>query len=180
MKDRHYQTSIVFAGLLLTVILAGCSGPRHASVAQDREALAQYSRPGLQYNLYLLPEDSATARGKKAAPYARFSIRVINTADNASPLRRLCHNLDEYNTYYEYLLNRALNDLQLIDNGAILYPVSYSFENNYNAFPFETINVGYRIDLRQARKKKHALKMVYADRVFAQDTIVFNLNHTNL
>jgi len=162
--------------LIYITVLPGCTSSRKISITQGTSILpvATTTRPGLQYNLYLLPADSVSV------PYTRFSIRVLSTTDNFSPLRRLCRNLQEYNTYYEYLLNGAAQDLLLVDRGQILYPVSYSFENNYNAFPFETINVGYRYGRQPRRPKKRDLKMIYTDRVFAQDTIVFNLNQTNL
>jgi hypothetical protein len=166
--------------ILLLLNLYSCTGSRkHAyNTITAKKQLATCVRPGLQYELYQLPPDTASLA--KAGPYTKFSIRVINTDDNASPLRRLCRNLDEYNTYYEYLLNGAPEDLQLIDNGTVLYPVSYSFENNYNVFPFETINVGYRYAPKKHKRRSGELKMIYTDRVFARDTIVFHLLQTNL
>jgi len=166
--------------VLCLLICGGCRSTKHtAAPVQERKLLSSCERPGLRYELYRLPADSVMDyRHSSDVPYFKFSIRIVNTADNASPLRRLCHNLEEYNTYYEYLLNRAVNDLQLIACGTIMYPVSYSFENNYNAFPFETVNAGYRFSNRSGKCRE--LELRYTDRVFAQDTIVFHFNPSNL
>jgi hypothetical protein len=181
MKQTLTATActLVLMVLLCTGIMS-CSGPRKTASNRNttKVLLAENTRPGLRYELYLLPADSTAQRSKQQVPYARLSLRIVNTADNASPLRRICRNLDEYNTYYEYLLNGAPGDLQFIDGKETFYPVSYSFENNYNAFPFETINAGFRYDFRRSRRKNAPLQLLYADRVFARDTLVFHLNLT--
>lgn len=107
----------------------------------------------------------------------KLSIMVVNmNSDNASPLRRLCSNLEEYNIKNEYLLNSAKNDIYLVaSDNTIKYPVYYAFENNYNAFPFETINVGYAFKNNETKKMKK-IKLVYIDRIFSNDSIFFNLN----
>jgi len=59
--------------------------------------------------------------------------------------------------------------------GALLYPVAYSFENNYNAFPFETINVGFKFS-KGIKAGTKDLQLIYDDKVFARDTVSFYLN----
>lgn len=162
--------------LISSILMTSCTtNKKTVSVNNDKVLLTERSAGWLKYKVYLLP---ATEMSRKGANNMMLSIQVINMQDNTSPLRKICADLDQYNTYYEYLLNRCKEDLLLYWKGEILYPVSYSFENNYNAFPFETINVGYKYDLNKKRNKRMKdLKLAYTDRVFAQDTITFYLNN---
>jgi hypothetical protein len=183
----HYNNKTVRAafteGVLLVLLIgslfaAGCSSSKHAAVnSKDKVLLAERDAGWLKYKVYLQPATD-TAANKKRPRNMQLSIMVINMHDNTSPLRKIVTDLEQYNICYEYLLNRCKDDLHLYDHGKVLYPIAYSFENNYNAFPFETINVGYRYDLNK-RKNRHmqGLVLEYADRVFAKDTIVFNLNN---
>ncbi|XZF15210.1 hypothetical protein ACTHGU_03665 [Chitinophagaceae bacterium MMS25-I14] len=172
-----FQRKIIvsmFLGVLFTA--SGChTGKQVSAVAGNKVLLGERSKGWLKYQVYLLPNDSARKVANNP-DYMRLSIMVINMENNTSPLRRLCTSLDDYNGYYEYLLNHCKEDITVSAGGALLYPVSYSFENNYNAFPFETINVGYRYGIR---KKKHStdVLLTYNDKVFSHDTINFNLNY---
>lgn len=153
------------------ITLNACNSTKKITkvVPRQSKALVGSSERGwLHYEVFLLPVDSGI---DKKNDVVKLSVRIVNKHDNTSPLRKLCNNLDDYNTLYEYLLNSARNEIYLQTSGAITYPVSYSFENNYNAFPFETINVGYHI-----RPKKKAMQLVYVDRVFARDTLIIPLN----
>ncbi len=153
-------------------LISVCSCSETKTVAGNKRSnvlIGEYSRDWLKYKIFLLPEQPGTSRAKNRS--LALNIRVINIMDNVSPLRKRSGNLDEYNTYYEYLLNGCKNEIYLNAGGRISYPVSYSYENNYNAFPFESINVGYTIS---KRKKKYEL--VYIDRVFSQDTVTFSLS----
>ena len=174
MNKTTVQNKI--AGYVICVLgclfMASCGSGRKA--AQQPAAvnagarsvlLAEVDKGWLKYRIYQ-NTDTVAIKGDQIL---RLSIRIINTSDNTSPLRKLCSNLTDYNTYYEYLLNSAKNELVLSDAKAVFnYPVAYSFENNYDAFPFETINVGYRIT-----RKTIPQKLIYTDRVFARDTITF-------
>lgn len=159
--------------LLIMLVLTGChTGKLVSGVYRDNKILVdERSKGWLKYQVYLLPEDIAGKEQDKMM----LSIRVINMENNTSPLRRLCTSLDDYNEYYEYLLNHCKEDITVSAGGALLYPVSYSFENNYNAFPFETINVGYRYKAGK-EKYKGGVALTYNDKVFAHDTINFDLN----
>lgn len=164
---------------LLALMWTGCkSGHKVMQVTKAPKTskvqteLADYTRDWLRYRVYLQPATEVTAQ-KDQSRALKLSIRVINIKDNSSPLRRLCSNLDEYNFYYEYLLNSAKEEIYLQGKNGIKYPVFYAFENNYNAFPFETINLGYTFSGREQLKD---YRLIYIDRVFAKDTLVFSLN----
>ena len=61
-----------------------------------------------------------------------------------------------------------------------LYPVYYAFENNYDAFPFETINVGFEYDLRKnGINSLKNLQLIYTDKIFSHSTISCNLKYPN-
>lgn len=174
-KDKTVLSVSAMLMFCCSVIIGCTSNKQLAHVGGEKTLLTEDSAGWLKYKVYLLPTN---AEKSGQTDYMQLSIMVINMADNTSPLRRICTNLDNYNTYYEYLLNRCKDDLNLLVQGTILYPISYSFENNYNAFPFETINVGYKYDLRNKRNRHiKDLKLRYADRVFAHDTITFYLNN---
>lgn len=164
----------VLPALLLLLFLMGCMPGRKLKQLPDGKAeLADYTHDWLRYKIYLLPEDEAVGRKQKVRAGVKLSIRVINMHDNSSPLRRLCGDLQDYNTYYEYLLNGAKEEIYLQGKQGLKYPVYYAFENNYNAFPFETINLGYAFSGREQLKD---YQLVFIDRVFSKDTIVFQLN----
>ena len=140
---------------------------------EDKIQIAEFSKDWLQYKVYQMNDLNRKGASKREQAL-KLSVRIINMKDNTSPLRALCSNLDDYNIYYEHLLNGAKNELYLLTRDQIIFPVYYSFENNYNAFPFETINVGYV--LPKATRKNNATTLVFVDRIFSKDSIFFNLN----
>jgi hypothetical protein len=153
-------------------LLGSCAPARKAlDVPSAPTELADHTQGWLRYKVYRQPAAADRHHRDRAL---KLSIRVINMEDNSSPLRRLCGDLQDYNTYYEYLLNGAKNEIYLEGKKGIKYPVFYAFENNYNAFPFETFNLGYTFS---GREKLEDYNLVFIDRVFAKDTIVFSLNN---
>jgi hypothetical protein len=149
-----------------------------ATVVREKTLIGEQSAGWLKYKIYMLPGD--TSRNGKQKDNLVLSIMIINMQDNTSPLRKLCANLDDYNQYYEYLLNSCKNDIVLQAGNKRLYPVYYAFENNYDAFPFETINVGFESD--RTNKGLNHLKnpeLIYADKVFSHDTITCPLHNPN-
>ena len=158
---------------LLLVLMNSCTTTR--PVTTTSELVGTANREWLTYQVYRLPTEKSNQPVDKKLATHMYSIRVVNTGDNTSPLRKLSNDLAEYNTYYEYLLNGCKDDISLSGNsGFTAYPVYYAFENNYNAFPFETINVGYTISKKQSREKN--MRLVFVDRLFAHDTISISLN----
>lgn len=153
-----------------------CSIPGQTLAGTEKYQVGGIELSGLSYKVFVLPgqPDQSGIKHKSDGQNLILSITVTNREDNISPLRKISGNLDQYNTYYEYLLNRCKENLVLRNGSELFYPVYYSFENNYNAFPFETINVGYR--LKRTRKEK-ALTLQYTDLVFAHDTLNFPLNN---
>lgn len=158
------------------VVGAGCSTSKPTAFRPVREKtlIGETEKGWLKYKFYLMPADNVASKVKGKSKNVVFSIQVINMQDATSPLRKLCSNLDDYNIYYEYLLNQTKNDLTLTSGKSISYPVYYAFENNYNAFPFETINVGYSLD-KGGRSRKTTKSLLYVDKIFAHDTIRCNL-----
>lgn len=161
--------------LLLCLFIAACSSNKQVAISNTKKQIAEYDIDWLKYKIYLMPQDTMTVKKHrtKADKNIKLSIMVINMKDNFSPLRKLCSDIDQYNIYNEYLLNGVKNEIYLQTGTNINYPVYYSFENNYNAFPFETINVGYK--LTHKKKDHNEPKLVFVDRVFSKDTITFNL-----
>lgn len=163
---------------LAVVLAASCSVKKTASHKQPQRGVvqvAQFKKGDLSYEIYRQPlageNMQATAKGKQNT--IRLSIRIINKAGNVSPLRAVSANYEKYNINNEYLLNGAKNDIMLLVKGLVIYPSYYSFENNYNAFPFETINLGYSLTTQQ---RKLPVELIFVDKVFTQDSILFNLN----
>lgn len=158
-------------GILIAVMCsASCKlTSKHMSSAIHSPLLIDEVDKGwLRFSLYVLNDTVANGQHEML-----YSIRVVNTSDNFSPLRKIVKNIDEYNIAYAYLLNQAKNDFILFSNNDLFYPSYYAVENNYNAFPFEAINVGYSI---LEKKQRHSDRLIaYVDKVFTQDTIVFNL-----
>jgi hypothetical protein len=172
-KRRRLLLAVIFLSGCCGVT-TGCGSPKRLvrTEPQEKRLISEYEKGWLKYKVFLLPADENDQRYAGKNEIIRLSIMVVNIKDNTSPLRKLCSNLDQYNIYYEYLLNSCKNELSLQSAKHVAYPVSYSFENNYDAFPFETINVGYRI----GRSKKESYKLVYVDRVFSQDTLTFPIS----
>jgi len=166
MKNKTSRTCIPVLLLISGLQLQACHTTHHSvqTTAKDKVLISELRTDWLQYKVFRIPEN------EKKSNLVRLSIRVVNTKDNTSPLRKMSTDLEQYNIRYEYLLNSAKNELYLEDAKGITYPVSYSFENNYNAFPFETINVGYQVG-----HLKKGTRLVYVDRVFAQDTLYFRV-----
>jgi hypothetical protein len=156
--------------------LSGCAGTKRTAVNTEKYQVSGLDINGLSYKVFVLPQQPGPneSRHKGSSRNLIFSITVTNTLDNTSPLRKISGDLDQYNTYYEYLLNRCKENLVLKNGNELAYPVYYSFENNYNAFPFETINVGYRL---KPLHKNNALTLQFTDLVFAHDTLNFPLNN---
>lgn len=168
---RHMSMALT-GWCLIMLAGASCKVGKPASAKQnDKILVSERSKGWLRYEVYLLPVET-----KRNDENVMLSIRIVNTYDNNSPLRKLCTSLDDYNQYYEYLLNHTKEDITMTAKGTLLYPVAYSFENNYNAFPFETINVGYRFATTKNAHAK-ALVLTYDDKVFGRDTVNFYLNH---
>jgi hypothetical protein len=171
ISSKHWS----YLTLCWLLIAAACGSNKHVTTNNTKKQIAEYSVDWLKYKIYLLPQDTAGSKKhrNRADKNIKLSIMVINMKDNFSPLRKLCSDIDQYNIYNEYLLNGAKNEIYLQTGTDINYPVYYAFENNYNAFPFETINVGYKLI---HKKKDHSEpKLVFVDRVFSKDTITFNL-----
>ncbi len=157
---------------LLIVILSACS-EYHPFIGKSTDApllIGEAHKGWIKYQIYAVPTDNYISTNHNYTSH--LVIRIINTdKDGASPLRRICSNLDDYNSRYEYLLNRAKDDIVLMTSKKVLYPVYYAFENNYNVLPFETINVGYTI----TEKRPTQYELMFTDRIFAQDTVGFKL-----
>lgn len=144
--------------------------------SDQKTMIGEINRGWLRYQIYLIPASDLIAsnsqRTKQGRGSLQFSIRIINMETSTSPLRRLCTGLDDYNLFYEYLLNGAKNDLLLVSGTDVSYPVSYSFENNYNAFPFEIINVGYSSEVSgKKRRRSDAMTLLFVDKIFSHDTL---------
>jgi hypothetical protein len=64
-----------------------------------------------------------------------------------------------YNTYYAYLLTQAKYDLLLLTERNKAYPcTNFTFENNYNAFPFDAFTFGF--SLAGSKKNRKAQKYI--------------------
>ncbi len=149
----------------------------HENAGNAKLLLGNYTRGWVKYNIYILTNEAWQKKPLKNKKQIILSIRIINAEDNISPLRRQGRSLEQYNVLYEYLLNQAKNDLVLISGNSIAYPVYYSFENNYNAVPFETINVGYDISSMAHKSKKRgvSMRLLYMDKIFSHDTLSCSL-----
>jgi hypothetical protein len=165
----RYIKNIVVKIIFLALTSMSCKiATMHATTFVESPVLIDEVDKGwLRFSLYAI-KDTLANRSQDML----YSIRVINISDNNSPLRKISKNLDEYNTAYAYLLTQAKNDFVLYSNNSVFYPSYYAIENHYNSFPFETINIGYSI---KKEKKKGDRLIAFIDRVFTQDTIVFNL-----
>lgn len=169
MKCKSVLSYVVFyAGCSL--LLGGCKGVKESLGSTDwrRKSavsvlVAEKQVGWLKYQLYFKPQDP---KGKNQIV---VSLRVINTENNVSPLRRISNNIEAYSTYYEYLLNSAKNDFILQTATYELYPKWFAFENNYNAFPFEVLNVGFEDNA--LRKKDVPLTLLFTDRVFSHNVV---------
>jgi hypothetical protein len=173
---------LVAIGLL--VCFGSCHTQRQFSntpLVASKTLLATCDKGWLRYKIYQLPIDKQTTKKSKQSKNSHplvFSIMIINQENGDSPLRRICGSLEQYNALYEYLLNQAKNDLALVSGTNVLYPSYCSFENNYNAFPFETLNVGFSADAlaRYKVRKSVPVRLLYMDRVFAHDTVTCDIN----
>lgn len=177
MKHRYL---LVFCNGLLCIWLAACSVPARITATQGPQMVSELTRDWLRFNVYTIPQSLTQQHHSRKSGTSQiiFSIRITNMKDNASPLRKICGDLEQYNTYYEYLLNQCKDQLSLQSGNEIAYPVYYAFENNYNSFPFETINVGYRFKAR--RDGLENARLVFIDRVFTHDTLRFTLNNIKI
>ena len=169
-------------GILLNLIacffwvVGACNTPKHVSnlsVKAEKTLIASRTKGWLKYNIYQMPLDSQALRSHKRNRPLIFSIRIINMENDVSPLRRISSSLKQYDVFYEYLLNQTKNDLALVSGTTVVYPSYYSFENSYNVFPFETVNVGFSAEvIAQSKfKKSEPVRLLYADKVFAHDTL---------
>ena len=175
------QLGRLFITLATGLFLSGCAMNRTATQGgwvAKKTLIRECDKGWLQYKVYVMPpRDSMVVVGhkrKQKVPLV-MSIMIINTQTGASPLRAISGNLEEYNTYYEYLLNQAKNDFILFKGTSPEYPVYYAFENNYNVFPFETINIGYPGSVRPSLKELKKMNLLYLDKVFSHDTLLMNL-----
>lgn len=162
--------------LILGTSLGSCS-VKKATLApkQEKTQIATFSKGDLTYEIYRQSAFNQDGESKveKNNEILRLTIRLVNKAGNTSPLRAISRNYEEYNIHNEYLLNGARNDIMLCIQQQYLFPKYYSFENNYNAFPFETINVGYVLGKKQKHKP---IQLIFVDKIFTRDSIFFNLN----
>jgi hypothetical protein len=161
--------------LTYLTVLSACSSNKHVATNHTQSTakkvqIAEFEHDWVRYQVYLLTNEKINRKSNAV----KLSIMVINTKNNSSPLRRLCSDINQYNVYNEYLLNGAKNEIFIMKADRIYYPIYYSFENNYNAFPFETINIGYSLP-SPSKRQNDSTTLVFIDRVFAQDTIYFNL-----
>lgn len=160
--------------VLLSCMFASCGFVKKqtvsSSVAPSQKLIAQVKKDWINYQLYQLSDTTVQQQRSRL-----FAIRIVNTADNYSPLRKLSSNLEAYNTMYAYLLNQAKYDLLLQSDKGKQYACSYyAFENNYNAFPFDAMTIGFTIEGK--KRYRHAQQQIqYIDHVFTQDTILFQL-----
>jgi hypothetical protein len=163
--------------LLLSLSASSCMVHKKTEqipLVQIKTLVYEFDKGWLKYKIFQMPDTAAGAKSKKhmVLQPIMFSIRIINMQDGSSPLRRLCSNLEEYNEYYEYLLNQAKNDIVILNGNEIEYPVYYSFENSYNVFPFETINVGYSRERLKHGDHAKNLRLLYQDKIFSHDTLM--------
>jgi hypothetical protein len=103
-----------------------------------------------------------------------LTVRVYNNQDMSSPLRKVCRSMDAYNSANEYLLNKLRQDIRLEYGTASCNPTDFWFENNYNAFPFETFKVGFTPPKSFFKGHSKVAQLVYVDRVFTGDTLSFH------
>ena len=175
MCNKLIKTSCVCVAVMAAF---SCSVKNTAFLKQPKkktEQIAQFKKGDLSYEVYrqyATGENMQMAADPKQSP-VRISIRIINKGGNVSPLRAISGNYETYNINNDYLLNGAKNDIMLFVKGRLIYPSYYCFENNYNAFPFETINLGYSLTTKQ---RKSPVQLIFVDKVFTQDSIFFNLN----
>jgi hypothetical protein len=164
----------LFYYILLCSVLSSCllvKKHAHSSLISTTPALiVQIKKGWINYQLYKI-SDTTVSKIRSM----QFAIRIVNTLDNLSPLRKLSNNLDMYNTYYAYLLTQAKYDLLLLTERNKAYPcTNFTFENNYNAFPFDAFTFGF--SLAGSNKNRKAQKYIqYIDQVFTKDTILFQL-----
>ncbi|GAA4450457.1 hypothetical protein [Rurimicrobium arvi] len=156
-----FRVGVQVTLVILSVVLLSCGESKNLlkSPAQNRR-VSGYATDSFRYEVYQLPSGKETLA---------LSLRIVNVAGTQSPLRMLSGNIEQYSTYYEYLLNRAAADFRLVCDKEELAPAAYSVENNYNAFPFETINISFYTG-RKARSRKRKV-LLFADNVFSHQVI---------
>ena len=133
------------------------------SATGSRKLVAEMDRGWAHYEVYRSGD-----KPKSGTPIT-LSIRVFDKGGE-SPLRKISSSLQQYNEFYEYLLNRARYDLLLVQGQDAYYPTAFIFENGYRALPFETIVVTYT-PLKLKRTRNHPLRLLYLDKVFSHDTL---------
>ena len=126
--------------------------------------MSEYANDSFRYELFQLPSDKQVMN---------LSLRIVNVKSGESPLRLISADIHQYTAYYEYLLNQAPADFKMIYKGQELFPVSYSVENNYNAFPFETINISFKTGPKAGSRKPKVL--LIEDNVFTHKIIWMKL-----
>jgi len=161
----------------------GCSSPRRTTRAwvSQKTLIKEREKGVFRYKVYIMPNQNQAktrAFSKKSKVPLVLSIRVINKDGGVSPLRGICQDLRQYSILYEYLLNAAKNDFVLLNGNEFEYPIYYSFENNYNAFPFETINIGYSGSVNPSATQLKKLRLLYMDKIFSHDTLLLNLGQS--
>jgi hypothetical protein len=135
--------------------------------AWEVKKVAAYRKGDLRYDLFLKKYNNVHNKRN-----VDFVLRIINIENDVSPLRAISKNLDEYSVHYEYLLNQAKDDFALYVDGKSLFPLSYSFENYYNTFPFDALNIGFASGTKLQGKNA---ELVFVDRLFSRDSIFFNI-----
>lgn len=102
---------------------------------------------------------------------AWFNISFKRTDGAVSPLRYQLAAKEEYDKRYNYFLNEAHNDLVLVYNRKdTLHPMSYTFENNFNLTPQETMVVGFELPAGVPYAEKE-MQLSYIDQVFKNGII---------
>lgn len=170
IKPRQLQ----FMLLLLLVQAMACVS-RHVEVRNealvvDKRQIAEFTKGDVRYEVYQIQKEAPT---KSKSKILNLSIRLINVGANVSPLRAISKDLEQYSANYEYFLNHAQQDVFLRIKNEPVFPKYYFFENNYNAFPFDVINVGFAIGAQQIKK---GVQLVFVDKLLTRDSIFFNIN----
>lgn len=146
---------------LLALLLCSCSQSIYRiGVVEQKRKVSEYANDSFRYELFQLPSGKQTTN---------LSLRIVNIKTGESPLRFVAADIRQYTAYYEYLLNQGPADFRMIYQGQELLPVSYSVENNYNAFPFETLNISFKADRKAGSKKPKVL--LFEDKVFSHRVI---------
>lgn len=182
MKGNRLLQSLMF--VLFMIISSGC-GTRQLEtmeyirfIEDEANGLCRSVKVGdinyiFQYKpvAYVVAKESRNSsvdeqqkRQAELAGTVWFNIKLENLASNTSLLRAGIHSSAEYQARYDYFVGQAANDIKLIYKGQELKPISYSFENNYNLTPMETMVVGFA--LPDNGNIDDGIQIAFFDRIF--------------